>query len=341
MQNNNWKLSSDTRAAAADLVAIRRDIHQHPEPGFQEKRTSALIEQTLKRLGIETKRMCGTGVVGLLRGGKPGPTMLMRADMDALPVTEENDVPYRSRSNGFMHACGHDAHVAMGLTAAKLLAKRRASLAGCIKFMFQPAEEGPGGAKPLIEAGILKRPTVDMAFAMHVWNELPVGKIGVRPGPVFASADEWKVTIHGRGGHGAAPHQTIDPVVVAAHVVVALQTIVSRKVDPLKSAVVTVGKIQGGTRQNIIPDRAELFGTVRALEEGVRVLVKRELERVAKGVAASLGAKATLEYTFGYPATVNDGGATEIARLAAAEVVGGRNAVQHAISMGEIGRAHV
>ncbi len=218
--------------------------------------------------------------------------------------------------------------------AAKILGKRRASLKGNVKFMFQPAEEGPGGARPMIEAGLLEKPTVDRAFALHMWNDLPVGQVGVRSGPVFASADEWKITIRGRGGHGAAPHQTVDPVVVASHVVLALQSIVSRKVDPIKSAVVTVGKIQSGNRFNIIPDNAELVGTVRALEERVRLSVKSELRKIATGVAASLGAKAEVEYDDGYPPTVNDEGATEQARAAAAEVVGARNAVAQAVSMG-------
>lgn len=218
--------------------------------------------------------------------------------------------------------------------AAKILARRRASLAGSVKFMFQPAEEGPGGARPMIGAGLLEKPRVDAAFALHMWNDLRVGQIGVRRGPVFASADEWRITIRGRGGHGAAPHQTVDPVVVASHVVLALQTIVSRKVDPVKSAVVTVGKIQAGNRFNIIPDDAVLVGTVRALEEKVRLLAKREVGRIAAGVAASLGARAEVEYEDGYPPTVNDPAMTDLVRAAAREVVGARGAVEQNVSLG-------
>lgn len=330
----NGRLSDDARASAAEVVATRRDLHRHPEQGFREVRTSALVEKRLKSLGIETKRLCGTGVVGLLKGAKPGPTLLMRADMDGLPVVELNEVPYASASRGVMHACGHDGHVAALLGAAKALAKRRASLAGNVKFMFQPAEEGPGGARPMIEDGLLEKPRVDWAFGAHVWNDLPVGNIGIRPGPVMASADEWRVVIRGRGGHGAAPHQTIDPVVIAAQVVVALQTVVSRRVDPVKPAVLTVGQISGGNRSNIIPALSEIVGTVRALEEPVRKLVKGELERVAKGVSASLGASAEIEYKYGYPSTANDKRACDLAREASEAVVGRAATVEQAISLG-------
>jgi len=224
--------------------------------------------------------------------------------------------------------------VAISLMAARLLAKRRSALHGAVKFMFQPAEEGPGGARPMIQAGILDRPKVDAAFALHMWNDLRVGQIGVRAGPIFASADEWKIVIHGRGGHGAAPHQTVDPVVVASHVVLALQAIVSRKVDPVRSAVVTVGQIQAGNRFNIIPDDAVLVGTVRALEERVRLQVKREITKIACGVAASFGARAEVKYDDGYPPTVNDPQAAALVRAAASEVVGKASAVEQDVSMG-------
>ncbi len=218
--------------------------------------------------------------------------------------------------------------------AAKILAKRRSQLAGNVKFMFQPAEEGPGGAKPMIDAGLLKNPDVDLAFALHMWNDLPVGQVGVRSGPVFASADEWRIVVHGKGGHGAAPHQTIDPIVIASHIVLALQVIVSRRVDPIKAAVVTVGKVQAGNRHNIISATAELVGTVRALEEKVRLQVKREIPRIAKGIAAAMGARIEFDYHDGYPPTVNDSRVTEHARKAAAAVVGEGRAKPQAISMG-------
>jgi amidohydrolase len=326
------RLSDDVRAVAPDVVAIRRDVHRHPESGFQEKRTADLIERRLGAIRVESKRIAGTGILATIKGAKPGPTMLVRADIDALPVDELNEVPYRSQVPGMMHACGHDGHVATALGAATVLAGRRDQLA--VKFMFQPAEEGPGGALPMIEAGILDRPKVDAAFAMHMWNDLTVGQIGARPGPVFASADEFTIKITGKGGHGAAPHQTIDPIVAAAHVTLALQTIASRKTHPLKSAVVTVGQIHGGVRHNIISDHATLNGTCRALEKPVRAMIQKEIRAIAKGVTAALGAKAEVEWRDGYPPTVNDPAMTELVRAAAAEVVGASNVVAQEITMG-------
>jgi len=222
----------------------------------------------------------------------------------------------------------------MGLIAARILQKRRASLRGNVKFMFQPAEEGPGGAGPMIDEGLLKGPTVDAAFAIHMWNDLPTGKIGVRSGPVFASADEFRMTVVGRGGHGAAPHQTVDPVAVAAQIVTACQNIVSRKVDPTRSAVVTFGQIHGGTRHNIIPDKVELSGTVRAFEDPVRRQLAREIPKVARGVASALGAALEFHYTWGYPPTVNDPRMAGIVRDAAREALGPAAAVEQDVSMG-------
>jgi len=328
------RLSEDVKAVTTDVVAIRRDVHSHPEAGFKETRTADLIERRLGAIRVESKRIAGTGILATIKGAKPGPTMLVRADIDGLPVTELNDVPYRSKVAGMMHACGHDGHVATALGAATVLAGRRDKLAGTIKFMFQPAEEGPGGALPMIEAGILDKPKVDASFAMHMWNDLPVGQIGARPGPVFASADEFTVKITGKGGHGAAPHQTIDPIVVAAHLTLALQTIVSRKTHPLKSAVVTVGQIHGGVRHNIISDTATLNGTCRALEKPVRAMIQKEIRAIAKGVAGAFGAKADVEWRDGYPPTVNDPKMTELVRAAAAEVVGESNVIAQEITMG-------
>ena len=328
------RLSEDVKAVTSDVVAIRRDVHSHPEAGFKETRTADLIERRLGAIRVESKRIAGTGILATIKGAKPGPTMLVRADIDGLPVTELNEVPYRSKVPGMMHACGHDGHVATALGAATVLAGRRDKLAGTIKFMFQPAEEGPGGALPMIEAGILDKPKVDASFAMHMWNDLPVGQIGARPGPVFASADEFTVKITGKGGHGAAPHQTIDPIVVAAQLTLALQTIVSRKTHPLKSAVVTVGQIHGGVRHNIISDTATLNGTCRALEKPVRAMIQKEIRAIAKGVAGAFGAKADVEWRDGYPPTVNDPKMTELVRAAAAEVVGESNVIAQEITMG-------
>jgi amidohydrolase len=222
----------------------------------------------------------------------------------------------------------------MALVAAGLLQRRRASLAGTVKFMFQPAEEGPGGAAPMIEAGVLEKPDVDAAFAIHLWNDLPTGTAGVQPGAVFASADEFSMVVEGRGGHGAAPHQTVDPVVAAAQIVTACQSIVSRKVDPTRCAVVTFGEIHGGTRHNIIPDRVKLTGTLRSFDDAVRKQLARDLRRVATGVAASLGAKLRLDYHWGYPATVNDPAMTRIARAAVVEALGASAPVPARPSMG-------
>ena len=221
-------LSQDVRSHAREVVALRRSIHAHPEQGFKEHRTAGLIRSRLRAWGVEHRPLAGTGTVALVRGSRPGPTILLRADIDALPLLELNRVPYASRNRGVMHACGHDGHAAMALVAAKLLQRRRGSIRGNVKFMFQPAEEGPGGAGPMIDAGLLRGPKVDAAFAIHMWNDLPTGQIGVRSGPIMASADEFRMTVVGRGGHGAAPHQTVDPVAIAAQIVTASQAIVSR-----------------------------------------------------------------------------------------------------------------
>jgi amidohydrolase len=327
-------LSPDVKSSVKELIALRRAIHQYPEQGFREFRTSALIRSRLKSWGVENRAMAGTGTVGLVKGSRPGPTMLIRADMDALPLTELNKVPYCSRNKGVMHACGHDGHVAMALVAAKLLQKRRTSFRGNVKFMFQPAEEGPGGAGPMMDEGLLKGPKVDAAFAIHMWNDLPTGRMGVRSGPVFASADEFFIKVVGRGGHGAAPHQTIDPVAAAAQIVTACQNIVSRKVDPTKSAVVTFGQIHGGTRHNIIPDVVELTGTVRAFEEPVRRLLQREIPRVASGVGAALGARVEFDYHRGYPPTINEESMTDLVRDSVREAAGTAAAVEQDVSMG-------
>jgi amidohydrolase len=313
------RLSPDTLAIRPELVRLRRAVHRHPEPGFREERTAALIRSRLRAWGIEQRRSAGTGTVALIRGKRPGPTLLIRADMDALPIQEENRVPYASRRPGMMHACGHDAHVAIALGAARLLQSRRGGLAGNVKFMFQPAEEGPGGAAPMLEEGLLRSPRVDAAFALHVWNDLDTGEVGVRDGAVFAAADEFRIVVTGKGGHGAAPHQTADPIVAAAQIVTAAQTLVSRRTPPWKSAVLTVGRIHGGTRHNIIPREVLLEGTIRTLDERLRSRLHRELAVLARGVARGLGVTADCSVQRGYPATVNDPGQSEVARAAARE----------------------
>jgi len=229
---------------------MRRDFHRHPELGFQEKRTARRIVEELSALpGLDVETgVGGTGVVALLEGENPGPVVLLRVDMDALPIVEENDVPYVSQNEGVMHACGHDGHIAMGLTAAKMLHAERENLAGTVKFVFQPAEEGDGGAERMIEDGVLENPRPDYALALHLWNEKPVGWYGIAPGPTMAAAETLTLTVTGKGGHGAAPHTTVDPILAAAHIVTSLQSIISREIDPADTGVISIPVFTGGAR---------------------------------------------------------------------------------------------
>lgn len=331
---NGVALSDEVREHAEELIAWRRELHQYPELGFKEERTAKFIEAKLKSFGVKFKRMCGTGVAALVEGEQPGKTILIRADMDGLPVTELNDVDYKSKNAGAMHACGHDGHVAIGLMAAKLLQARRKNLKGNVKFMFQPAEEGPGGALPMIKAGLLENPKVDYAFALHMWNDLRAGTVGVRPGPVFASASTFTLKIHGKGGHGAAPHETIDPIVIAANFITQLQTIVSRRMNPVKPSVVTIGKIQGGVRCNVIPDSVAMEGTLRSFDKKIHDKIKSEIKRTLKGVTAAHGARYELEFEIDYPPTINHPEATKLVREAASAVVGAGNVIEQDPTMG-------
>lgn len=327
-------LSPEVRALAPEVTRLRRAIHAHPERGFEEVETAKLVRGRLKAWGISHHPLAKTGTVALVKGARPGPTILVRADMDALPLEELSKVPYASKIKGVMHACGHDGHVAMALGAAALLHQRRADLCGNVKVMFQPAEEGPGGAEPMIEEGLLDGPKVDAAFAIHLWNDLDTGQVGVREGPVFAAENQFRLKIVGKGGHGAAPHQTVDPVVVAAQVVTACQAIVSRRVDPVKTAVVTFGKIQGGTRHNIIPDDVTLDGTIRSFDPAVRKQVVREFRKIVTGIAASFGAKVQLDELPGYPPTVNDAEHCARVREALSPAFGVRSVVEQDQCMG-------
>jgi amidohydrolase len=254
------------------VIDLRRTFHRWPELGFQEKRTSALIAERLEAMGIEVRTgIAQTGVLGTLHGNGGGKTVLLRADMDGLPIEEASGVPYASQNQGVMHACGHDGHTAILLTAARVLAQRRQQFSGAVKFVFQPAEElPPGGAKGMIAAGVLEHPRVDATFGLHLWNSLPVGQIGVDEGPIMASVDRFDIVIKGVGSHGAYPHAGVDPIVVGSHVIAALQTVVSREVPPLAPVVVTVGTFHGGTAFNVIPGDAELSGTVRTIDTRLR-----------------------------------------------------------------------
>lgn len=290
-----------------EVIEIRRDIHQHPELGFKEHRTSLKVTNWLERCGIKFDRVAETGIVGLLHGGEHGKTVLLRADMDALPVTEDTGVPYESASPGIAHACGHDGHTAILMGAAKVLSELRNDMRGNVKFVFQPAEEGGGGGEKMCQENVLENPHVDAAFALHGWPDLLVGQIGLKYGVMMANADRFEVTVYGKGGHAARPHKAIDPIVMAAQVIDGFQTIVSRRKNPLAPAVITVGRIQGGSTHNVIPDSVSLWGTVRTLDEDTRTSIFDSMKRVVESVSYSFGAQAPkLQIIRGYPATVND-----------------------------------
>jgi amidohydrolase len=304
------------------VVALRREIHRHPELGFEEERTAALIERELSVLGITHRRLVKTGVVGVIHGALPGKVAGLRADMDALPITERSGESFSSEIPGKMHACGHDAHTAMLLGAARVLQDARERLRGSVVLLFQPAEEGPGGALPMIEAGAIDDPKVDAVVMLHVDSRIPTGSIGLLAGVVNAAADEFHVTIEGVGGHGAMPHKAVDAIPCAAAAVLALQNIAARETDPLQSVVVTIGTIEGGYRNNVIADRVKMTGTFRTQDAQIRTGLEVRARRIVEGIAAAYGAKATLEVIYGYPAVVNDTALTEAFR-AAVERCGG------------------
>jgi amidohydrolase len=290
---------------------LRRSIHRRPELGFEERETAALIERELDSLAIEHRRIATTGVVGVIRGAKPGRVAALRADMDALPITERSGLEFASEIEGRMHACGHDAHTAMLLGAARVLGGMRETFAGTVVLIFQPAEEGPGGAEPMIAQGALDDPKVDAIAMLHVDARLEPGAIGITPGPVNASADELYLTIRGRGGHGAYPHTAVDAVPAAAATILALQNIAARETDPLKSVVVTIGTIRGGYRNNVIADAVEMSGTLRAFDPQIRDGLEARVRRIVDGVALAYGATAELRVLRGYPPVVNDAALAE------------------------------
>ena len=317
-------LTVDVPADVADeVVATRRDLHRHPELGFEEHRTGALVADRLRGLGFEVHTGIGrTGVVGVLRGARPGKTIMLRADMDGLPIDEENEVPYRSQTATHMHACGHDGHVAMLLGAARIVMSRRDEVAGTVCFLFQPAEEGKGGAKAMVENGVLERFGIERAYGLHLASAHPCGQVGFREGPFYASSDSIEITVEGKGGHGASPHLSVDPVYAASQFVVAVQQIVARNIDPIEPAVVTIGAFHGGTTHNVIPSRVKLLGTVRAFDAGVRAKMAERIERVLRGICESSGATYRFEYLWRYPVTSNDPEQTRYARALAQRVAG-------------------
>jgi amidohydrolase len=308
------------------VIAWRRDIHANPELGNREFRTAKLVADHLRSLGIEVKTgVAHTGVIGLLRGGRPGPVVALRADMDALPVTEQTGLPFASKvkamwagqETGVMHACGHDAHVAILMGVAEVLSKMRAELPGSVKFIFQPAEEGApqgeeGGARLMVKQGVLDNPVPEAIFGLHVSSPLPAGRVGYRAGPLMASSDGFRIVVKGKQTHGARPWGGVDPIVVAAQIVLGLQTIASRQVDvTLEPSIVTVGMIRGGNRSNIIPDEVEMVGTVRAFNEEMRRDIHRRIKQTAESIAQSAGATATASIAYGYDVTTNNEALTE------------------------------
>jgi amidohydrolase len=316
------------------MVERRRDFHRHPELGFQEVRTAGIVAQELNALGLEVRTgMARTGVVGLLEGDRPGPTVLLRFDMDALPIQEENATDYVSTQPSVMHACGHDGHTTIGLTVARLLAPLRRDMTGTLKFVFQPAEEGAGGGELMVKEGVLENPAPDYSLALHLWNNLPSGLIGVSDGPTMAADSDFSILVEGKGGHAALPHQCHDPIVAAAHVVAALQTLVAREVSPIDTGVLSVTKFHAGTANNIIPDRAELAGTIRTFTPEVRDLLSRRLQETARGGAEALGCTAQVEVVDRTPPVINDPAVAGVVREVAAQLFGAQN-VRPELTMG-------
>ena len=305
-----------------DMTTWRRDIHAHPELGFEEERTAAIVAQKLESFGIPVHRgLAKTGVVGVLEGAPGEGAIALRADMDALPILEGNHVAHRSTNDGAMHACGHDGHTTMLLGAARYLAETR-NFAGTVYFVFQPAEEGLGGGEAMVKEGLFERFPAEAVYGMHNWPGMPPGEIAVRTGPMMAACDEFEITVEGTGAHGAMPHLGLDPVVAAAQIVTGLQSIVARNVDPLESGVVSVTMIHGGDAFNVIPQSVELAGTVRTFKPEVRETIAAGIQRIAESTAAAFGAKATVKVEGRFPATVNTGDETDRAEAAAQAVVG-------------------
>lgn len=320
---------------AGRVTATRRDLHRHPELGFAEHRTAALVAERLRSLGFDVHERIGrTGVVGVLRGPRPGKTIMLRADMDALPVLEENAHGFVSETPGTMHACGHDGHVAILLGAAELIAAGKSELAGSVCLVFQPAEEGLGGARAMLEDGLIERFGIERAYGLHLSSNYPTGVLGFRAGPFYASSDSIEVEVLGRGGHGAAPHDAVDPIYAASEFVVSVQQIVARNIDPLEPAVVTIGAFHGGTTHNVIPRKVSLLGTVRAFSEEVRTALPGQIERVLRGCCDASGASYEYRYLHRYPVTSNDADQNAFAKALAAQTFGEERAVEAKRLMG-------
>lgn len=317
------------------IVKLRRDLHRIPETAYTEQKTAAYVTEYLKTLAIPlTTGIARFGVMATLDTGRSGPTLLIRSDMDALPVVEETGLPFASEHPGNMHACGHDSHMAMLMGAVALLKAMQEDLRGTVKFVFQPAEEGPGGAKPMIDAGVMDNPTVDYTLGCHVWPDVPEGCIGVRAGPFMAAMDRFDLKIIGRGGHGAMPHQCVDALEVGCQVVGALQRLTSRQMNPLTPTVVTVGSFHAGSTFNVIAAEADMCGTTRTFERDIWHSWPQRLEKIIGGVCGAMGADYEFTFSRGYPPTINDADMADVVRRCAAEVVGAENVLEPQPTMG-------
>ncbi|HHZ16581.1 MAG TPA: amidohydrolase [Peptococcaceae bacterium] len=321
-----------------ELIALRRDFHMHPELGFQEFRTAETIARYLKECGLEVRtNVAQTGVVGLLRGAKPGRTVMLRADMDALPVQEQNDVPYKSVEPGKMHACGHDGHIAMLLVAAKILASRKDELKGNVKFVFQPNEEDAGALK-MIEEGVLENPRVDAVFGVHLWSPLPSGKIAVSEGAIMAGQYNFRLVVKGKGGHSGSPHTAIDPIITAANIIQTVQTIQTREIDVLKPTLIIFGKISGGSAPNIIPDKVELLGSMRTLYDSCDDLAerpRRRFERIVASVCEAYQASYELEFMLSSSTLINNRALIGLVKDVAGRIVQPENISSYVCMAGE------
>ena len=317
------------------MIRIRRDLHRIPEPAYTEEKTSAYVAEYLKKEGFQVQTgLAQYGVVALMETGRPGKTLMIRSDIDALPVQEETGLDFVSTHQGAMHACGHDGHMSMVLTAATALKQIKDELKGNIKFLFQPAEEGPGGAKPMIEQGVMENPRVDYAVGCHLWPGIPEGTIGIKAGRLMAAMDRFDLKIIGKGGHGAMPHLCLDALEVGTQVINALQRIVSRQMNPLSPTVVTVGRFQAGSTFNVIPGEAEMCGTTRTFDRQIWLSWPERIEKVVRGVCESMGAQYELQYTQGYPPLLNDEEMAEWVRKCAVDVVGEDKVVEPEPTMG-------
>jgi len=319
-------LHEDAKAAYDQLVAWRRDFHQHPELGFHETRTAGIVADHLRSLGLEVTTGVGkTGVIATIESDdlpQDAPTVLVRFDMDALPIHEETGLPFASQTEGVMHACGHDGHTAIGMGVAQLLVKHQRQLAGRVKLVFQPAEEGLGGAAAMVKDGVMENPKPAAAFGLHLWSRLPLNQVIVQPGPLWANAGKFELTIRGRGGHGAMPHETIDATVIAAQIVVAWQTIVSRTIDPAQTAVLTVGSFHSGDAFNVISGEAKLMGTIRSFDPLVNTILKQRIQEVAEGICQAFGASCELQWLINIPTVSNSPAGAALMNQVAKAIVG-------------------